>query len=49
MMLKLRFKLRKFLCYVGYHKWTWSIGEHGWGDDGVPKGAKCFYCGEIHG
>jgi hypothetical protein len=40
----------KLLCLIGWHRWSWSVAELGWGD-GVqpPKDAKCFYCGVEYG
>jgi len=42
--------LRKFLCFIGWHHFSWSITELGWGENGLPpKMAKCIYCGVTFG
>lgn len=35
--------LNRLLCFIGYHSWVWSFGEHGW--DGL-KHSRCKRCGQ---
>jgi hypothetical protein len=37
---------RKFLCFIGWHTFKWSLKEHG---IDIPKEAKCKHCQITYG
>jgi hypothetical protein len=42
--------LRKILCFIGWHTWTWRLGvdEILRLDDPIPIKAVCCHCGESY-
>ena len=42
----------KFLCFIGYHRWTWTLGvdcEFVSLSDGPPENAWCERCHVLFG
>ena len=38
--------IRKMLCFIGWHEWTWKLSDVECIDDKIPDFAICKHCGE---
>jgi len=37
--------IKKFLCFIGWHKWSWNLSSVNRIDNSIPPNAKCERCG----
>lgn len=42
---------KRFLCYIGWHEWVWSLSDYPGRavDAPPPDDCKCIYCGVPYG
>jgi hypothetical protein len=40
--------LKKLICILFGHRWTWKLSDVGYIDDTIPDFAKCKRCNELY-